>query len=140
MNETYIKGYQVAGFWVRVVASFIDNVILFIPLFFIYQSLGFSLEENNPQDPIINILIVLGFILMWVYWGGKTPGKALLKIKIISIKPETEQINFFQGLVRYFGYLISTILFFVGFLMVALRKDKRGLHDLMADTCVVYEK
>jgi uncharacterized RDD family membrane protein YckC len=27
----------------------------------------------------------------------------------------------------------------IGFLMVAFRKDKRGLHDLLAGTIVVYE-
>ncbi|MDD2567019.1 MAG: RDD family protein [Thiovulaceae bacterium] len=40
---------------------------------------------------------------------------------------------------RSLGYIVSTLLFLVGFLMVAFRKDKRGLHDLLADTAVIYE-
>lgn len=140
MNEKfYIKEYEVAGFWIRVVASFIDNVILLLPLMFLI--LYFNIDtENNIFSFLTNISIVLIFVSLWVKWNGKTPGKALLGIKIISIKKDSEQITFFQGLIRYFGYILSTILFFVGFIIIALRKDKRGLHDLISDTCVVYEK
>lgn len=140
MNEKfYIKEYEVAGFWIRVVASFIDNVILLLPLMFFV--IHFDIDtENNIFSSLTNILIVLIFVSLWVKWNGKTPGKALLGIKIISIKKDSEQITFFQGLIRYFGYILSTILFFVGFIIIAFRKDKRGLHDLISDTCVVYEK
>lgn len=140
MNEKfYIKEYEVAGFWIRVVASFIDNVILLLPLMFLIFYFNID-TENNIFSLLTNISIVLIFVSLWVKWNGKTPGKALLGIKIISIKKDSEQITFFQGLIRYFGYILSTILFFVGFIIIAFRKDKRGLHDLISDTCVVYEK
>lgn len=138
-EKFYIKEYEVAGFWIRVIASFIDNVILLIPLIlFVFY---FDIDTNNNIFSLLtNIVIVLIFVSLWVKCNGKTPGKALLGIKIISLKEDTEQINFFQGLVRYLGYILSTILFFIGFIIIAFRKDKRGLHDLISDTCVVYEK
>ena len=34
---------------------------------------------------------------------------------------------------------ISAILFGVGFLLIVVRRDNRGLHDLIARTAVVYD-
>lgn len=138
IENNYFKGYEVAGFWVRLIASFIDNLILLVPLilFVVYFDIN---TENDSVSLMSNIIIVLFFVTLWVKWGGKTPGKALLGIKIISSKESTEDITFFQGLLRYFGYILSTIFFFIGFIIIGFRKDKRGLHDLISDTYVVYE-
>ncbi len=138
-NRKKIKGYVVAGFWIRMFASFLDNVILMIPLIFLFKFFDLDMESEDLSNFIMNIIIITACILMWVKWG-KTPGKALLKIKIISMKEGSENITFDQGLIRYLGYLLSTVLFFIGFLMIAFREDKRGLHDLISNTCVVYEK
>jgi uncharacterized RDD family membrane protein YckC len=35
------------------------------------------------------------------------------------------------------GYLINGFLLGIGFLLIAVSEDKRGLHDRLADTCVV---
>lgn len=139
-DKFFIKGYEAAGFKIRLVASFIDNVILMIPLLFLAQYFNIDTKNNDLGSFLLNISIVIAFVSMWVYWGGKTPGKALLKLKIISVDPNSDKIDIFHGIIRYFGYIVSTIFFFIGFIIIGFRKDKRGLHDLMSDTCVVYEK
>jgi uncharacterized RDD family membrane protein YckC len=98
---------------------------------------------NQPQTSLqwellfeVSVLIVT--VLFWEKWRGATPGKKLVHIKIVDAKT-LQDIDNKQAITRSLGYIISTLLFLIGFLMVAFRKDKRGLHDLLAGTVVVYE-
>ncbi|HIC12614.1 MAG TPA: hypothetical protein EYO75_04465 [Sulfurimonas sp.] len=45
-----------------------------------------------------------------------------------------------QAISRSIGYIASTFSFLIGFIMVAFRDDKRGLHDLLAGTVVIYDE
>jgi uncharacterized RDD family membrane protein YckC len=40
-------------------------------------------------------------------------------------------------LLRLVGYLFSWLLLFAGFLMIVFDRQRRGLHDRLADTIVV---
>ncbi|MCJ7765717.1 MAG: RDD family protein [Thiovulaceae bacterium] len=44
-----------------------------------------------------------------------------------------------QAIIRYVGYIVSTIPLAIGFIMVGFRKDRRALHDLLAETVVIYK-
>ena len=78
-------------------------------------------------------------MLFWKRWRGATPGKKLVHIKIVDAKTFKDITNT-QAITRSFGYLASTFSFLIGFLMVGIRKDKRGLHDLLAGTVVIYDE
>jgi uncharacterized RDD family membrane protein YckC len=41
------------------------------------------------------------------------------------------------AILRLIGYLLSTVLLFAGFLMIAFDRQRRALHDRLADTLVV---
>jgi len=43
-----------------------------------------------------------------------------------------------DSVLRWFGTVISALVLCIGYLMVAVRADKRALHDLMAGTRVEY--
>jgi len=77
-------------------------------------------------------------ILFWNRYKGATPGKKFVHIKIVDAK-SFEDINNKQAITRSLGYIPSTFLFMIGFIMVAFRADKRSLHDLIAGTSVIYE-
>lgn len=129
------KGIRHAGFWVRFAANLLDTIIMGIPILVI---LMFSFKSRADQD-LINLLIyTAATIFLWTSWDGRTPGKKIMGIKIVSY-PEYGPISLRKALVRFLiGYTISGLLFFIGYIMVAFRKDKRGLHDLIAGTCVVH--
>ena len=38
---------------------------------------------------------------------------------------------------RYLGYIVSTLILCIGFIIIAFDKRKQGLHDRIADTYVV---
>jgi uncharacterized RDD family membrane protein YckC len=83
-----------------------------------------------------SVLVVT--IIFWDKWRGATPGKKLLHVRVVDAKTFQDITNK-QAITRSLGYIPSTLLFGIGFLMVAFRKDKRALHDLLADTVVIYD-
>jgi len=154
-----------AGFWIRFLATWIDTAILIVPLgFLVYilsggewldfsdfsQSINFAQNgemlaamQSMPHasmkwESLFELSIAGVTILFWKKWAGATPGKKLLGIHVVDVK-SYEEINNKQAIIRYIGYIISTIPLAVGFLMVGFRKDKRALHDLLAETVVVYK-
>ena len=154
-----------AGFWIRFLATWIDTAVLIVPLGLIVyilsggewldfsdfsQSMSFAQNgemiaalQNMPRasmkwESLFELSIAGVTILFWKKWAGATPGKKLLGIHVVDAKTE-QAINNKQAIIRYIGYIISTIPLAVGFLMVGFRKDKRALHDLLADTIVIYK-
>ncbi len=136
---------EYAGFWVRLIAQLLDILAIGIPIallvsiFFGFDWL-FSDVINWRPEVLSIILQTIVVVHLWTNWGGMTPGKKLMGIRIISF-PEHEKLSYKKSIIRYvIGYTASILILGLGFLMIAFRKDKRGLHDLIAKTCVVYDK
>ena len=86
------------------------------------------------------IAFVLTCILFAVFWHfyASTPGKMVFGVKIIDAKtgqPPSRR----QDLIRAFAYLVSTIPLMAGFFAIMFDKRKRGWHDQLAGTLVVYK-
>ena len=153
-----------AGFFIRFIASFLDTLFLALPVgivvYFLsggewfdfatyWQNIQLAMTgnphalETQPQtsfgwELVFEMSVLVVTILFWEKWGGTTPGKRFVGIKIVDAKTYDEISNK-QAITRSLGYIPSTLLFGIGFLMVLFRKDKRALHDLLADTIVVHE-
>jgi uncharacterized RDD family membrane protein YckC len=88
---------------------------------------------------IINILIVGALIVAaWRYWGS-TPGKMVFGLKIVD-GTTLEKPSISQHIIRFIGYFVSFIPLGLGYLIIPFNKKKKGLHDFMADTAVIYSK
>ena len=83
------------------------------------------------------ILPAIAVIIFWQYKQA-TPGKMLFNARIVDAKTGNKPSNG-QWIIRYLGYIPSTLVFGLGFLWVALDKKKQGWHDKMAGTVVVYQ-
>ncbi len=130
---------EYAGFIIRWVAFTIDNAILaFLTIMLLFP---FPTFEDGTlvgiHRTIITLLLIFLTIYFWVKFDGATPGKKLMNIKIVHAD-SFETIDFKTGAKRYLGYIFSSIIFLVGFLMVAFKSKKQGLHDLFSKTAVVY--
>ena len=79
----------------------------------------------------VALVYTIGF---WV-WRGQTPGRMALRVRVVGL--DGRSIGVGRAIVRYIGYLISTLAFFGGYLMIGLTQKKQGLHDKIARTCVV---
>ena len=110
-----------------------------------YAQEGKSLEalQHMPRasakwEPLFELLVAAVTIVFWKQWAGATPGKRLLGIHVVDAKSHGE-INNKQAIIRYISYIISTIPLAMGFVMVAFHKERRALHDILADTVVIYK-
>ncbi len=154
-----------AGFFIRLLASFFDTLFLAVPLgILIYLVSGgewFDFETyrhniqlamaGNPQalqtqpktdmrwELLFEFSVLVVTVVFWEKWGGTTPGKRLVGIKIVDAETFKDITNK-QAITRSLGYIVSTLPFGIGFLMVLFRKDKRALHDLIANTVVIHEE
>jgi len=83
---------------------------------------------------------ILFFLLVPIFWYklGKTPAKIIFNYKVVDFETK-EDITLGQSFLRALGYFLCTLTLGIGFLMVPLRRDKRGLHDLIANTCVIVD-
>ncbi len=127
------------GFWKRVVASIVDNFILsiaFLPLFFILLA---TIENpNNAQLTYQAITFVLTITVILLFWQFKqaTPGKMIFNGKIVDAVT-FQKPSMGKYVIRYIGYIPSSLALGLGFIWVAIDKQKRGWHDMMAGTLVV---
>jgi len=122
-----------AGFYPRMLAHNIDLVIL-LPLCY---SIGYFVDNNLTLFGLCGLLYIIYHTLFEMSsWRG-TPGKKILKIVVI-VESEVENLTFKQVLVRNVSKGLSALLFFAGFIMVFFDRKKRGLHDRMAGTVVIF--
>ena len=164
MQRKKVEDVKYAGFIVRLVASFLDTLFLAVPvgvvIYFLsdgawfdwaqyQQSLTYAAQghaenalANSPKTSVtwellfeVSVLVVTA--IFWRRWKGATPGKRVMNIHVVDAKTLGE-VSSVQAMTRSLGYIVSRLILLVGFLMVAFRKDKRGLHDMMAGTLVIY--
>jgi len=127
-----------AGFWLRVAASLLDSVP-FILLTAIQFAVAFFV---SPKLSGLVSLVVIAYgllvILVLPALQGTTPGKKLMKLAIVS---ETtgpgEGLGWKTAALRLVGYMVCSVTFGLGYLLVAFSARKQGLHDLIAKTNVV---
>jgi uncharacterized RDD family membrane protein YckC/Tfp pilus assembly major pilin PilA len=117
-----------AGFWRRCAAFILDSLILlplalliFIPIigpifFHVGRWLYFALMESSASQA--------------------TLGKRAMGIK--AVDKHGGRLSFGRATGRYFGGFVSYIIFYVGYMMAGWTERKQALHDMMAETFVVF--
>lgn len=146
-----------AGFWIRVVACFIDQFIIAVPtmvltflLFGIY--VGFDFSDFMYSEPTMSFdmfkllfdislisFVVGAYLYYWLMPASKyqgTLGKKWLGLKIVN--EYGEKISKRQSLARLLLFFVSYY-FWVLFIIAAFGK-KQALHDMICKTYVVYRK
>lgn len=140
-----------AGFWVRTLAFFIDNVILNLTyaIFFITGGLAVYLASGKQGllillDQAMALTIPCNLIMLGITIGyftyfhgstGQTIGKMICQLKVVE--EGGGSLSYGKSFIRWVGYLLSTIILNIGFLWVAFDKNKQGWHDKIARTYVI---
>jgi len=103
---------------------------------FTHDVLPFVLARMLTYGLVNLVVIGIVYVLFWRRFNS-TPGKMLFHIKILDEKTMSPPTTM-QYIVRFFGYIISTIPFMFGFMLIGFNRRKKGLHDFIAGTVVVY--
>jgi oligopeptide/dipeptide ABC transporter ATP-binding protein len=140
----------VIGFGRRFAATLIDGLIV---LFFSFILMGFAallsifVASYNPYGDLVgfNALFVLSSILVsaiyyvrfWAKSAGQTIGKGMMGIRVVRTDGSTLSLG--KGLLRYVGYIVSGLIFSLGFIWITFDGKRQGWHDKMAGTYVIGE-
>lgn len=141
-----------AGFWVRAAAYVIDQIVVFVGLLVVRLILavvmsaandtvlgGNLLFQYNLKDIILYILEVLYFIL-FTYYTGTTLGKKVMNLRVVNEDGE-EKLSLLTVVYREtIGRFLCSVIAGIGYLLIGLDGEKRGLHDILCDTRVIYAK
>lgn len=150
--------YSVAGIGSRFVAALLDMLIVgafltaeLIVLVMIGAAAASSPASGKLSEAagkwLMAFVIFINFAIFWgyfalfeAYWKGQTPGKRVMKLRVI--KDSGRQITFFESLarnlVRIGDYLPS--LYLIGVMTMLCNKRNQRLGDLVAGTLVVHER
>ena len=90
----------------------------------------------------MDLFFTISLLLQTVYFVvlhalyGATIGKMLFRIHVETAKGD--KITWLASIIRYIASLMSMMLYCFGYLTVLIDPKRRGLHDFIASTCVVY--
>ena len=124
-----------AGFWMRVLAVLIDSILIGIVL----APITIALTGKGPtltEGGLVNFLVPAVATIAFWNWKSATPGKMLLGFEIVDARTLGKPAMS-QWLLRYVGYIVSSVVFLLGFAWVAIDERKQGWHDKIASTLVV---
>ena len=153
-----------AGFWQRFVAFVLDNIfitVITLMIFVFVFAIVFSISPEMAERYMLSdyswesiletyevsltwldvvaylaiIVIEIGYWTVAVGWKGRTVGKMMLGMKVV--RTDGSRVSYLRAFGRYWGYALCFMTFGIGFLVIALEKQKRGLHDFICDTMVI---
>ena len=140
----------VIGFGRRFVANLIDGLIVFFISFIlmgVFAVLSIIVASYNPYGDLVGfnalffvsaiLISVIYYVRFWAKSAGQTIGKGMLGIRVIST--DGSSISVSKGIIRYFGYIVSGLIFSLGFIWITFDGKRQGWHDKMAGTYVIEE-
>ena len=83
----------------------------------------------------LSIGLMIFYTTYFVGKYGATPGKMICKLKII--RPDGTELTYMRAFGRFFGEWLSSMILYIGYIMVGFDKEKRALHDMICDTRVI---
>ncbi|MFY0625972.1 MAG: RDD family protein [Reichenbachiella sp.] len=98
-------------------------------------SITIFIENDRVMYGLAFIFICLYHAIMESSNWQATLGKKQGRMKVVTL--EGKRISFGRALIRIIAKFVSLILLFGGFILIFVRTDRRGLHDLIAGTKVV---
>ena len=151
-----------AGFWLRVVAHLIDDVLLGIGIGVLVligvaivgvgslRTMFEGMQGENPEIPAAMISAIIfvslaSVLLAWIYYAGMessrhqgTLGKMALGLFVTDL--QGRPIGFGHASGRYFAKIVTGLIpFGIGYAMAGFTEKKQALHDMIA-SCLVLRR
>lgn len=149
--------FPVAGLGSRFLAILTDSVIqgvayaLLILVLFLVASSAPKTSAGElsrvGEKWLIAAFILFNFLMFWGYftlfetfWSGQTPGKKLLKIRVIQ--QSGRQIIFFEAMTRNLLRIVDLLpgFYLIGVIAMLSNRQHQRLGDLAAGTLVIHER
>jgi uncharacterized RDD family membrane protein YckC len=151
-GESYTVDY--AGLWIRLLALIIDGVILGVVIWVFFGlwplafgrgwlggSAGATISYGEADALYWTMTLLVPFLMVVAYficfwgWRGQTPGKMVMKIKIVRFTGE--KTGWGDAVMRFLGFIISVLFALIGHIWIAFDSRRQGWHDKIAETYVI---
>ena len=139
--------FRYAGFWLRLVAVFLDTGILFLAMLgfgAVFEINIFAVTPTDLDSEGLGILEGVMVLIAWLYYAvmestapQATVGKLFMGIYVTDI--EGERVTFGRASLRYWAKYLSALILFIGFLMAIITRHRQALHDMIA-SCLVLKR
>lgn len=153
--------FPVAGIGSRFVAVLIDHLIHVVAYAIFWIAVGMIAAASvarhagatNPNGNmstgakwVVAVIVLLHFLAIWGYfvlfeafWKGQTPGKRIMKLRVI--KDAGRQITLFEAMARNLLRFVDVLpnFYLVGVIAMLCNKRNKRLGDMAAGTIVVHE-
>ena len=131
-----------AGIQRRFVALVVDLFLVFI-LWTIGTQLAVGFARRAPRLDLVaqafgrtwQLVVPVAYFVLCHGTAGQTLGKRLLGARVLD--ESGAPVGYLRALGRCVATIVATLPFGIGLVMAGLRRDRRGLHDLLAGTRVV---
>ena len=157
-----VQRVEYGGFWLRLLAYIIDNVVIglgivlvLVPLIFL-TGLGALLSQIHPEEELgdaglfliiglIFLAATVGLVVTWLYhalmesseWQATVGKKA---VGLVVTDMTGQRVSFARATGRHFGKVITNMVpMLIGYMMAGFTERKQALHDMIAG-CVVLRR
>ena len=151
LNQTRRHEEVYASIWRRFCAALFDaflasailtpTTVLLVWVMEAYHS-EIGLSEIKSRTVMGTVAVLLWIVCFGLYCASAessvhqaTPGKRLLKLKVVSMS--YGRLTFQQATGRYYAKFLSTFALLIGFAIAIFHSRKQSLHDMIAGTLVV---
>ncbi|GAA5213633.1 RDD family protein [Corallincola platygyrae] len=108
---------------------------------------SWSPEANSPLSWLKGVIEELGlgfgwaacyFTLFTAWWHGQTPGKKLLRIRVLQL--DNTSLSLWDAFGRYGGYGAGLATGLLGFFQIYWDPNRQAIQDKISSTVVIYGK
>ena len=149
-------GGQFAGFWIRFGAYLIDSIIIGVVVVVLSAVIGGVIgviaagsHDQDEQAAMLGMMVIFIYVMEFIIIGAyftaftasrwqATPGKRLVGIHVV--RADGQRVGAGLAFGRWLSYIISSIILYIGFIMIGFTDQKQGLHDMICGTRVVFGK
>jgi uncharacterized RDD family membrane protein YckC len=151
-----LDGLALADFWQRAAAFATDVVLAVLTLMIvaflgaiakwaiegadIHQRRAYVISGKDEWGKVLIYLVlpVVYFGLFTFFWNGRTPGKRLFGVRVVSLVHE--RMSLWHSIERALGYGAAALEFGFGFVQFFIHPNRRTAQDRLAETIVVKER
>jgi uncharacterized RDD family membrane protein YckC len=152
-----LDGLELADFWQRALAFAIDLVLAVVFMLAVLLVIAYGVtawhglhgnhqrynmvlhRENETDKLVIELLVLVLYSGLFTWLGkGRSPGKRLLRIRVVSLVHR--HLSLWHSVERALGYAASGLEFGFGFVQYFIHPYRRTVQDRIAETIVVKER
>ena len=132
-------GVEFGGPGARLMGYIVDVLILMAAYFAV--AIVFALLASvalflGVLGLVISLFVGLAYFPYFWAKSGQTPGMKLAKIKVVR-DADGGPITAGQAILRLFGFWVSGLVLYLGYIWIFIDKRQRGWFDLIAGTIVI---